>query len=50
MAGIKYIFFDLDGTLTNPAEGITNSVAHALKYYGISVSDKTQLYKLSVRR
>lgn len=45
MAGIKYIFFDLDGTLTNPAEGITNSVAHALKYYGISVSDKTQLYK-----
>lgn len=45
MYGLKYIFFDLDGTLTNPAEGITNSVAHALKYYGISVSDKTQLYK-----
>lgn len=45
MQSFKYIFFDLDGTLTNPAEGITNSVAHALKYYGISVSDKTQLYK-----
>lgn len=45
MPSFKYIFFDLDGTLTNPAEGITNSVAHALKYYGISVSDKTQLYK-----
>lgn len=45
MSSLKYIFFDLDGTLTNPAEGITNSVAYALKYYGISVSDKTQLYK-----
>lgn len=45
MQSFKYMFFDLDGTLTNPAEGITNSVAHALKYYGISVSDKTQLYK-----
>lgn len=45
MSSFKYIFFDLDGTLTNPAEGITNSVAHALKYYGIIVSDKTQLYK-----
>lgn len=45
MSGLKYIFFDLDGTLTNPAEGITNSVAYALKYYGISVLDKTPLYK-----
>ena len=44
MSGLKYIFFDLDGTLTNTAEGITNSVAYALKYYGISDSDKTQLY------
>jgi len=25
------ILFDLDGTLTDPAEGITNSVAYALK-------------------
>lgn len=41
----KYIFFDLDGTLTDPAEGITNSVAHALKYYGITVEDKRELYK-----
>lgn len=30
-----YILFDLDGTLTDPKEGITNSVAYALKYYGI---------------
>lgn len=41
----KYIFFDLDGTLTDPAEGITNSVAHALKYYGITAEDKRELYK-----
>lgn len=26
----KYILFDLDGTLTDPYEGITNSVRHAL--------------------
>ena len=39
----KYIFFDLDGTLTDSAEGITNSVAYVLKYYGISVKDKSTL-------
>lgn len=31
----KYILFDLDGTLTDPQEGITNSVAYALEKYGI---------------
>lgn len=39
----KYIFFDLDGTLTDSAEGITNSVAHVLDHYGISVEDKSSL-------
>ncbi len=39
------ILFDLDGTLTDPGEGITNSVAYALKKYGIEVSDKRSLYK-----
>ncbi len=29
------ILFDLDGTLTDPEEGITNSVVYALKPYGI---------------
>ena len=29
------ILFDLDGTLTDPEEGITNSVVHALQTYGI---------------
>ena len=48
----KYIFFDLDGTLTDSAEGITNSVEYALNHYGISVQDKSrsapggQLYEI----
>lgn len=43
---MKYqnIFFDLDGTLLDPGEGITNSVMHALKYYDISVADRSELY------
>ena len=39
------ILFDLDGTLTDPGEGITNSVAYALKKYNIEVSDRSELYK-----
>lgn len=44
---MKYttMLFDLDGTLTNPGLGITNSVAYALKKYGIDVKDRTELYK-----
>ena len=30
------IFFDLDGTLTDPTEGITNSVRHALEKLGLT--------------
>lgn len=41
----QYILFDLDGTLTDPGIGITNSVAHALGKFGIEVSDRTELYK-----
>lgn len=41
----EYLLFDLDGTLTDPAEGITNSVAYALKKFGIEVEDKKTLYK-----
>ena len=40
-----YILFDLDGTLTDPCLGITNSVAHALAHFGITVADRTQLYR-----
>lgn len=41
----KYLMFDLDGTLTDPQEGITNSVAYALEQYGIHVEDRTSLNK-----
>ena len=39
------ILFDLDGTLTDPGMGITNSVAYALKKWNIEVKDRTELYK-----
>lgn len=39
-----YVFFDLDGTLTDPAIGITNSVMYALKYFGIDIADRRVLY------
>lgn len=39
------ILFDLDGTLTDPALGITDSVMYALKSFGIEVIDRTSLYK-----
>ncbi len=35
------ILFDLDGTLTDPGIGITNSVMYALEKYGIHVLDRT---------
>ncbi|MGN0804766.1 MAG: HAD family hydrolase [Candidatus Coproplasma sp.] len=41
----NYILFDLDGTLTNPAEGITNSVVYALNKLSINVPDKKSLLK-----
>ena len=37
------IFFDLDGTLTDPMLGITRSVQHALKAYGVIEEDLTRL-------
>lgn len=45
MKAYKYILFDLDGTLTDPKEGITKSVAYALKSYGIEVKDLDSLCK-----
>lgn len=45
MKNYQVIVFDLDGTLTDPGVGITNSVAYALKKYKIEVEDKTELYK-----
>ncbi len=45
MKDIKYLLFDLDGTLTDPGVGITNSVMYALEKYGITVTDRKTLYK-----
>jgi phosphoglycolate phosphatase len=33
------VLFDLDGTLTDPEEGITRSAAYALEHFGIHVED-----------
>lgn len=41
----KYIFFDLDGTLTDPGMGVTNAVMYSLKKYNIEVKNRTELYK-----
>jgi len=40
----KVILFDLDGTLTDPGLGITNSVKVALEQFGIHVEDNRELY------
>lgn len=41
----KYIIFDLDGTLTDPFLGITQSVQYALRHFGINVDDLHELSK-----
>ena len=38
-----YCLFDLDGTLTDPREGITRSVQYALRYFGIEEPDLKKL-------
>ena len=38
-----YIFFDLDGTLTNPKLGITRCVQYALEHFGIIEPDLDKL-------
>ena len=42
----KNVLFDLDGTLTDPAEGILNSIRHSLTYYPeITVPETAVLQK-----
>ena len=41
----KYLLFDLDGTLTDPGIGITNSVMYALRKFGIHVDNRESLYR-----
>lgn len=42
---MKYILFDLDGTVTDPFLGITNSVAYSLNSFGIEVESLDELKK-----
>lgn len=39
----KYLLFDLDGTLTDPKEGITTSVQYALRSFGMDEPDLDKL-------
>ena len=41
--GKPVLFFDLDGTLTDPKEGITRSVEYALSAFGIRVASRDDL-------
>lgn len=41
----RFLLFDLDGTLTDPALGITRSVQFALRRFGIDEPDLTKLYR-----
>ena len=41
----QVILFDLDGTLTDPAIGITNGARKGLERFGIQEPDRAKLYK-----
>lgn len=41
----EYIFFDLDGTLTDPALGITNCIMYALEKMGKEIPPRESLYR-----
>ncbi len=45
MKKYDYIVFDLDGTITEPALGITNAIIYSLGKYNIEVEDRSSLYK-----
>ncbi len=38
------LFFDLDGTITDSAEGIINSVIYAMRKIGVEETDREKLY------
>ena len=37
----EYLFFDLDGTLTDSAPGIIRSAKYAMSHFGITLDDRT---------
>lgn len=44
MKHYSHILFDLDGTLTDPREGIINSIQYALNHYGIKKENHELLH------
>lgn len=45
MAKYDYILFDLDGTLSDSAKGITKGAYIALQHFGVEVKDYSELYR-----
>lgn len=41
---LKYVLFDLDGTLTDPALGITNCVMYALERFNIHPATREEIF------
>jgi len=45
MSKYKYIFFDLDGTITEPFQGISGGIKYALNKIGVDIPDNNILRK-----
>ena len=45
MKNYDILFFDLDGTLTDPGLGITNAVMYSLEKFGLPIPPRQELYK-----
>ena len=46
MKRLEIVLFDLDGTLTDPGIGITNSAMYALEKLGLPVPPREELYEI----
>lgn len=46
MAEVSFVLFDLDGTLTDPGLGITNSVMYAMRAHGMEPPPRKELYSV----
>ena len=45
MKHYKYIFFDLDGTLTDSGPGVMNGIVYALERFGVAPPDEASLHE-----
>ena len=46
ISSVKVCLFDLDGTLSDPAEGIINSFLYALRRYGIEPQERSAYFEI----